>query len=43
MKFYSTNQQSEAVSFKDAVIKSLPSDSGLYFPEEIPELDFLFL
>lgn len=43
MKFYSTNGQSEAVSFKEAVIKSLPSDRGLYFPEEIPELDYLFL
>ncbi|MEQ8471332.1 MAG: threonine synthase [Marinoscillum sp.] len=43
MKFYSTNQQSEAVSFKDAVIKSLPSDRGLYYPEEVPELDFLFV
>lgn len=43
MKFYSTNRQSEAVSFREAVIKSLPADRGLYFPEEIPELDFLFL
>lgn len=43
MKFYSTNRLSEAVSFREAVIKSLPADRGLYFPEEIPELDFLFL
>ena len=43
MKFYSTNKQSEAVSFKEAVIKSLPTDKGLYFPEEVPELDYLFL
>ena len=43
MKFYSTNGQSSPVSFKEAVIKSLPSDKGLYYPEEIPELDFLFL
>jgi len=43
MKFYSTNKQSEAVSFREAVIKSLPTDKGLYFPEEVPELDYLFL
>jgi len=43
MKFYSTNGQSAPVSFKEAVIKSLPADKGLYFPEDIPELDFLFL
>jgi len=38
MKFYSTNGQSPAVSFKEAVIKSLPTDRGLYFPEYIPQL-----
>lgn len=43
MNFYSTNQQSSPVSFREAVIKSLPDDRGLYFPEEVPELDFLFL
>lgn len=43
MKFYSTNGQSSPVSFKEAVIRSLPADRGLYFPEEVPELDFLFL
>lgn len=43
MQFYSTNGKSSPVSFREAVIKSLPSDRGLYFPEEVPELDFLFL
>ena len=43
MNFYSTNSRSQSVSFKEAVIKSLPEDQGLYFPEEVPELDFLFL
>ncbi len=43
MKFYSTNKTSPAVSFREAVIKSLPEDKGLYFPEDVPELDFLFL
>ncbi len=43
MKFYSTNKKSAQVSFREAVIKSLPADNGLYFPVEIPELDFLLL
>lgn len=43
MRFYSTNRQSESVSFREAVIKSFPEDKGLYFPEEIPELDYLLL
>lgn len=43
MKFYSTSKKSDAVSFRDAVIRSLPSDKGLYFPETVPELDFLFI
>ncbi len=38
MKFFSTNRRSEPVSFKDAVINSLPPDRGLYFPEYIPKL-----
>lgn len=43
MKFYSTNRKSPVVSFREAVIKSLPDDNGLYFPETVPELDSLFL
>lgn len=43
MKFFSTNRKSEIVSFREAVIKSLPDDNGLYFPESVPELDYLFL
>lgn len=43
MKFYSTNKTSPAVSFREAVLNSFPEDRGLYFPEEVPELDFLFL
>lgn len=43
MKFHSTNKTSPSVSFREAVLKSLPEDRGLYFPEEVPELDFLFL
>ncbi|OAN64725.1 threonine synthase [Balneola sp. EhC07] len=39
MKFYSTNKKVDPLSFKEAVIHSLPSDRGLYFPEKIPTLD----
>lgn len=41
MKFYSTNRTSPAVGFQEAVIKSLPADNGLYFPETIPDFSFL--
>ncbi|MFT6716952.1 MAG: threonine synthase [Saprospiraceae bacterium] len=37
MKYYSTNKNSEKVSFKEAVIKGLAPDKGLYFPESISE------
>lgn len=39
MKFYSTNRKVKPLSFKEAVIHSLPADRGLYFPENIPTLD----
>lgn len=39
MKYFSTNRESKEVSFKEAVINSLPADKGLYFPESIPVLD----
>ena len=36
MKFYSTNGKVAPLSFREAVIHSLPADRGLYFPEKIP-------
>lgn len=36
MEFYSTNHHSPQVSFKEAVLKGLPSDNGLYMPLSIP-------
>ena len=36
LKYYSTNNKSPKVDFKEAVLKSLPRDRGLYFPEVIP-------
>lgn len=38
MQFYSTNGQSPSVDFKTGVIRSLPSDNGLYFPSAIPNI-----
>ncbi len=43
MKFYSTNNTSARVSFKEAVFNSMPQDKGLYMPESIPRLDDKFL
>lgn len=42
MKFYSTNNINNQVSFREAVIKGLPDDNGLFMPESIPVLDASF-
>ncbi|MCC9136021.1 threonine synthase [Pontibacter silvestris] len=42
MKFYSTNRQSPKITFKEAVIKGLPQDKGLFFPEQVPVLPASF-
>jgi threonine synthase len=38
MRYYSTNKQSPIVDFKEATIKGLAPDKGLYYPESIPQL-----
>ncbi|MBD1260619.1 threonine synthase [Maribacter polysiphoniae] len=38
MNFYSLNKKAPNVSFKDAVIKGIAPDKGLYFPESITPL-----
>ena len=38
MKYYSTNKKSEPVSFKEAVLKGIADDGGLFMPETIPAL-----
>ena len=38
MQFYSTNSKIADTSFKEAVIKGLPADNGLFMPESIPQL-----
>ncbi|MDB5123429.1 MAG: thrC [Mucilaginibacter sp.] len=43
MHFYSTNNPSTRVSFKEAVFNSMPQDKGLYMPVTIPRLDDKFI
>jgi threonine synthase len=38
MNYYSTNKQVPLSSLKDAVLKGLADDNGLYMPEKIPQL-----
>jgi threonine synthase len=42
MKFYSTNNADQVVSLKEAVIKGLAPDQGLYMPVKIPEMPEAF-
>ncbi len=39
MQFYSLNHNSPKVSFKEAVIKGIAPDKGLYFPDKIGKID----
>jgi len=43
MKLYSTNNKNKIVSLKEAVLKSLPADKGLYMPINIPKLSDSFI
>jgi threonine synthase len=43
LHFYSTNNPTTRVSFKDAVFNSMPQDKGLYMPVTIPRLDDKFI
>ncbi len=42
MNFYSLHKNAPKVSFKEAVIKGIAPDGGLYFPEQIPQLPASF-
>lgn len=42
MKYYSLNRDSPKVNFREAVIKGLAPDKGLYFPENITPLPKTF-
>ncbi len=39
MQYYSLNNKSTSVSFREATIKGQAPDKGLYFPETIPQAD----
>lgn len=43
MKYYSTNKQSADVNLRDAILRGLAPDGGLYMPEYIPRLDPNFI
>ena len=42
MKFYSTKNQSNKVSFQRALLTGIPQDRGLYMPEYIPDFSKIF-
>ncbi len=42
MQFYSTNSPDIKVSLKEAVLRGLAPDNGLYMPESIPQLEASF-
>ena len=42
MKFYSTKNYSNKVSFQKALLKGIPQDRGLYMPEYIPDFSKIF-
>ena len=43
MILYSTKNKNHRVSLKEAVLKGLPPDNGLYMPEHIPQLPKSFI
>lgn len=43
MRYYSLNKSTSVVDFKEATIKGLAPDRGLYFPERIPKLEKEFI
>ncbi len=42
MKFYSTNNKQVQVSFREAVLKGIADDGGLFMPNGIPKLPEIF-
>ena len=43
IKYYSTNHNSEEVTFREALLKGLAPDGGLYMPSSIPVLNHMEL
>ena len=42
MLYHSTNNPSHRVNLKEAILRSLPADNGLYMPDTLPVLDKSF-
>lgn len=42
MKYHSTNNLSHQVDLKEAILRSLPADNGLYMPDQLPTLPEAF-
>ena len=42
MKFYSTKNSANIVTFREALLTGMPIDKGLYMPEFIPDLSNIF-
>ena len=42
MEYYSTNHNTRNVSLREAVVKGLAADRGLFMPERIPTLPSAF-
>ena len=42
MKFYSTNNKNNIVSFREAVLNGIANDGGLFMPADIPKLPLNF-
>lgn len=42
MNYYSTNNKNNKASFREAILKGLASDKGLFMPEYIPQLQNVF-
>ncbi|MDP7309248.1 MAG: pyridoxal-phosphate dependent enzyme, partial [Roseibacillus sp.] len=41
-RFYSTSSTDESVDLREAVLRSLPADNGLYMPASVPVMDEAF-
>ena len=39
MKYYSLNKNAPIVDFREATVRGLAPDKGLYFPENIPKYE----
>lgn len=43
MRYFSTKNQQQPYTFREAVLKGLPEDNGLFMPESIPQLSAAFM